>query len=146
MPTMDSLGLLLCQMEQREIVPKLCLSTAHIDDMLNDRDASVFDSHWMAAFDRVESKKREIPLNDLDKDRVSRVSELAYLQSFECWKSPDIAGYISDDFRLISEALLLGICDVWLSALCLQYFLRTFPYGDLKEIPMSLEEIVRKGT
>jgi hypothetical protein len=132
----DPLDALLDRMERGEIVPKLVLSADAIDEALDRRDRTDFDKIWVDASRRVEAKKRSVGvqpaipggqvLDDADK-RVTRLRELAYLQSFDGWQSPDLAGEISDDFGLIGDALSLGMSEPWVEALLRSYEHHRFP-------------------
>ena len=71
---------------------------------------------------------------------VARLRELVYLQAYERWKSPDLAGYISDDFGLIGDALIIGYSHRWLNGLLDAYLDARFPSGQITERAGELVE------
>lgn len=128
---MNDLQTLLARMERGEIIEEIILPIERVESALNERDDERFDSLWMEVFRQVEAAKvaRGI-MYDAD-PRVARLREMAYLKSFGRWKSPDLAGYISDDFGLIGDALTVGYVHPWLNAVASAYTNRTFPCGCL---------------
>src|SRR6266498_944886 len=99
---MDKLNKLLEMMEQGAILPKLSLEQEEIEATLDQRDDPKFAETWMNAFHQVEAKKGS--KQDAE-PRIGQLREMAYLQAYERWQSPDLAAYISDDFGLIGDAL-----------------------------------------
>lgn len=134
---MDRVSKLLQKMEQGSLLPKLVLEQSDIVAALDQRDHPLFGDAWMRAFRQVEMKKG----GKLDAEpRVGRLRELAYLQAYERWQSPDLAAYISDDFGLIGDALATNYNDEWLNGLLDAYLSLKFPYGSLPERSGDLGE------
>src|SRR5262249_14776165 len=97
---------------------------------LDQRDDPRFAETWMKAFRQIEMKKED--KQDAE-SRVRRLRELAYLQAYERWHSPDLPAYISDDFGLIGDALVTNYSHGWLNGLLGAYLDLKFPQGSLVE-------------
>lgn len=69
------------------------------------------------------------------------IREEAYKITYNATKSPELAGYISDDFGLISDALILNYSDEWLNALAKEYIKGRIPHNKLKPLKGDLEMI-----
>lgn len=136
---MSAISGLMQRVEQRQFLPRLSINAAELDRLLNQRDEPGFSSAWMAAYQRIESAKSKNAVSQ-EFDLVRQLREAVYLQVFERWGSPDLAGYISDDFGLVADALLLQFDDLWLNALLHEYLERRLPTGRLVDFPKSLSE------
>ena len=62
-----------------------------------------------------------------DGEVVKRISQMIY----EFTNDSDLAGYVSDDFGLISDARLLGYNDLWLDKMVACYEKGSIPCGSL---------------
>jgi hypothetical protein len=131
---MDKIDKLLKRLEQG-LVSKLIIPHNEINKFLDERDEPFFTEAWMKAFRQIEVIKGG--KHDAD-PRVSRLRELAYLQAYEQWQSPELAAYISDDFGLLGDALATGISVAWLNGLLDAYLNSKFPHGNLPELGEDL--------
>jgi hypothetical protein len=111
-------------MEQGLLVPNLSLEQYEIVRALDQRDEPQFEDPWLRTYKQVEDKKGDH--QDAD-TRVGRLRELAYLQALDRWESPELAGYISDDFGLIGDALATDSVDDYLNGLLNAYLALRFP-------------------
>ena len=127
---MDFMQKLLDKIEQRSLIPYLLIKDNEIESALTQRDQQQFSEPWMRVFEDIE--KRKGGKQDAD-TRVSRLREIAYIQAYERWQSPDLAAYISDDFGLIGDALSINYNDIWLNGLFDSYLNLFFPKGPLME-------------
>ncbi len=123
---MDTLNQLLDKMEAGSLVPHLAINQDNVQSALEHRDNPRFDEPWMKAFRQVEASKGG--KHDAD-SRVTRLRELAYLQAYHRWGSPELAAYISDDFGLIGDALATGHSEGLPAALLATYESLQFPHG-----------------
>ena len=123
---MDSLDALLRQIECDEVIGKLSISPAELDSFLDLRDLPAFSSYWMELFNQVAAKKGASKTADTE-PRVAQLRELCYRQAYSRWRSPDLAGYVSDDFGLIGDALALGIRPPAIERLLASYLSGVFP-------------------
>lgn len=134
---MDKVSKLLDKMKQRSIIPKLSLEQEEIDAALDERDAPDFAESWMSAFRQVGAMKG---CTQDAEPRITQLREMAYVQAYERWQSPDLAAYISDDFGLIADSLALNTDNAWLNGLLHAYLTLRFPHGNIVERPGQLDD------
>lgn len=120
-------------------------SDISLDAALDLRDAAVFDDRWMAAHHAIVALEKNSPAATGEQAEAARISELAFMRAFESSSSPDFSGYVSDDFELLSRALLVGYDSPWLTALFDAYSENRFPYGTLSESMASLGNSIQKA-
>lgn len=110
-----------------------------INTLLDLREEAEFDTEWMRVYNMLKQKE----VNDIYKDDINTICEKAYLAAYELSNSSDIAGYISDDFELISKAYIVGLNDEWLNALIRSYTEDEFPCGRLKLENCDRDEVYK---
>lgn len=108
-----------------------------LDDALDLRDDPSFETPWLAAYKKLPDA--EIP-EDL-RPPHQEVRKAAFLKTMQLTKSPELAGYISDDFGLIASSLVLDIADEWVNALWKEYDTGKFPAGELVPVPGRLQDL-----
>ena len=112
-----------------ELLDKLCqinYDELDIDDFLDQRDSSPFDSEWVRVYQALEELKKG------KADANSREIEMkAYITVYEKSENDELAGYISDDFRLIADSKQLNYSDEWLRKLISYYENARIPCGEL---------------
>lgn len=99
-----------------------------IDELLDLRDAKEFDEKWMEVYKHMECLRDEIK----DRKLINDIRKEAFFKANILSNSSELAGYVSDDFELISEALEIGYNDEWLNGLFNCYLSRTFPCGEMR--------------
>lgn len=110
-----------------------------LDRVLDQRDDDPFDSEWVRCNEDVQE------LSDgqaEDSDEIAVLAHRSFLATSEATDHHDVASYVSDDFRLIGEALLTGYDDPWLSGLLVQYTEGTIPAGEIERSGSTLAEII----
>tara|TARA_R110002124_G_scaffold57984_6_gene162071 strand:- start:1902 stop:2336 length:435 start_codon:yes stop_codon:yes gene_type:complete len=138
MTTESSLNKLLKWVENPDWISNLNIK--NVSAILDERDDESFSMRWMEAFRSIEEKK--ITLHAQNENLVLKIREIVYLQIFNCWKSPDLAAYVSDDFGLIGDALLLDSSDSWINGLFQAYVLHNIPVGNFEKIEGKLSDLV----
>ncbi len=108
------------------------------DAALDYRDTPPFEKPWMAAFHKL--PEADIP-DDL-KSLHEEIRKAAYLKTYHLTESPELAGYVSDDFGLIAASLLLDISDNWVNGLWVEYTRGKFPAEELTSVPGKLSELI----
>lgn len=109
-----------------------------LDAALDLRDAPPFETAWMAAY-------KKLPDADIPEDLKGLHQEIrkaAFLKTMQLTQSPELAGYVSDDFGLIASSLMLDVSDPWLNTLWKEYDAGNFPAGDLTPLPGSLADLI----
>ncbi len=111
-----------------------------IEQLLDNRDISVFDNEWIRNYNEIKAMKTSIPpeVNKL----VESIREIAFKITYDSTESSDLASYISDDFGLIAEALFLNYNDDWLNALLKEYTKSKVPHNTLIPLKGKLEEFI----
>lgn len=111
-----------------------------VDFILDSRDTDEFDSEWMRNYNVL--RKNE-SLNTLEaKKIIESIREISYKTTYEVTQSSDLSSYISDDFGLIAEALVIDYNDEWVNALAKEYVEERLPYNRLKPIKGELCKII----
>ena len=97
-----------------------------IDDFLEQRDSDPFDSEWVRVYQALEELKKGKMVAD-----TREIEKKAYITVYEKSENDELAGYISDDFGLISDSKRLGYSDKWLEKLISCYENARIPCGEL---------------
>lgn len=93
------------------------------DEQLDRRDTGEFDENWTSNHEIVQNAEAPMfPDSEMDKLR-----EFAFKKVFAITQNPDLAGYVSDDFGLIGEAVQRNAMTPWIRGLIHDYMEGTFP-------------------
>lgn len=111
-----------------------------IDSILDSREEIDFDDEWVRNYNAVNEKKDLI--NTENKKLIDSIREISFKVLYNATESPDLAGYVSDDFGLIAEALIINYNDEWLNALAKTYLEGKIPHGNLNASKGELSEII----
>lgn len=114
-----------------EKLEQIDFSTLDIDEILDNRDAKVFDAEWIRVYKVVEALKNEENYSEVEKQNNKKIRERVFLMIYEYTKDTDLASYVSDDFGLIADAKLLGYQDFWLDKMIICYEKGIIPCGNL---------------
>jgi hypothetical protein len=139
----------------KELVPKLIqlvkedrllcehiFSNIQVDDLLDHRDEAQFSDGWMKAYDDISNKKLTSFIDEITNQQIDLLRERVYKKVYHYTSSSDLAGYISDDFGLIGDALHVNYNSDWLSALLKCYIENTIPFGALSKNNHTLFELL----
>lgn len=103
----------------------------NIDELLDERDLAVFDTEWIRVYNAVESLKNAENYSEAESKNNNKLREQVFRMIYEFTNDSDLAGYVSDDFGLISDAKLLGYSDCWLNKMTACYEKGRIPSGSL---------------
>ncbi|KNY25875.1 hypothetical protein [Pseudobacteroides cellulosolvens] len=117
-------------------------SRVDVDDLLDKRDNDAFSDEWIRIYNEIRKKKGVI--SSVENEIIKSIREVSYKITYNATKSPELAGYISDDFGLISDALILNYSDEWLNALAKEYIKGRIPHYKLKPLKGDLGKIILK--
>jgi len=121
--------------EKRVIASLEATLTCTLDSnsYLDERDRAPFDENWCNAFELIEKSKIKLSSKEkkLLKDRVAVLRETIFKLTIRISHDSELAGYISDDFGLIFDALALNLGDPWVQALLNEYLSGRLPKGSL---------------
>ncbi|SCW53159.1 hypothetical protein SAMN04487970_101342 [Paenibacillus tianmuensis] len=68
------------------------------DAELDARDEAEFDQTWSSSYNKLEA------IDPSEGTVIHEIRETVFKQTFQITQSPDLAGYVSDDFGLIAKA------------------------------------------
>lgn len=134
------LTLLLKKINEGKIISSEMFSKMDIDELLDLRDESEFDSEWMRVFNQIEDSS----YSGADKQIIDDIRKESYLKAYEASNSSEIASCVSDDFDLIARAYVLSANDCWLNSIMLIYASNIFPCGKIKLININIDEAFQK--
>lgn len=112
-----------------------------LDSALDERDEDEFDGEWVRCNEEVQ---RVLEDQCLDSDEVAELAQRSFVAVSEATGQHEVASYVSDDFRLIAEALLAGYDDPWLVGLFSEYADGRFPSGAIERLDVSLADAVNR--
>ena len=105
--------------------------TEKVMNSIKSKDIEVFDTEWIRVYKAVESMKNAENYPEAEKENNTKIREQVFRKLYEFTNDSDLAGYVSDDFGLISDARLLGYKDLWLDELIACYEKGIIPRGSL---------------
>lgn len=114
-----------------KVLEQMDFNDLDIDDLLDNRDLAVFDTEWIRVYNVVESLKNEGNYSEEENKNNTKLREQVFQMIYEFTNDSDLAGYVSDDFGLISDARLLGYNDLWLDKMVACYEKGSIPCGSL---------------
>jgi hypothetical protein len=129
---------LLKAIERGSLLGSGAFRNADVSTVLDGRDQSPFENEWLQAFKALDTHKLSTE-QSLD---LERLRELAYKTTFGHTSSPDLAGYVSDDFELIGRAVIFGIDDPWINGLLQDYRDHRLPSASTKVTDESLNQLI----
>lgn len=101
----------------------------YINELLDNRDNASFDAEWCRVDAEMGALKNSQNYGDENKMEQDKVREQAFMiveQNVE----GELAEYVSDDFGLIYDSLVLGYKDDWLDWLIEEYQNARIPAGE----------------
>ncbi|MBR3833836.1 MAG: hypothetical protein IKJ73_05935 [Lachnospiraceae bacterium] len=113
------------------VLEQMDFNDLDIDDLLDNRGLAVFDTEWIRVYNVVESLKNEGNYSEEENKNNTKLREQVFQMIYEFTNDSDLAGYVSDDFGLISDARLLGYNDLWLDKMVACYEKGSIPCGSL---------------
>ncbi|MBW9158484.1 hypothetical protein [Clostridium tagluense] len=111
-----------------------------LDSIMDSREESNFDKQWIRNYNKINEKRYLI--NFKIKELIDSIREIAYKITYAFTESSDLAAYVSDDFGLIAEALVLNHNDEWLNTLGKKYLENKIPNGTLNPSKGELRKIL----
>lgn len=108
--------------------------------VLDLRDEPEFENEWL----RLSEIAEAVELSETEKTLIDKICKHSFLAVYNITASGELAGYISDDFELISKAMTIRLDDPWLNSFILSYANFKFPYGELKPTDLGIEEVIDK--
>ena len=102
----------------------------YINELLDSRDSAPFDTEWCRVEKEIEALKDDQNYTDETEEEQSKIREEAFL-IMEQNAGGELSDYVSDDFGLIYDSLVLNYRDEWLEKLIREYKSKRIPAGEL---------------
>ena len=102
----------------------------YINGLLDSRDRAPFDTEWCRVYDEIEALKNDRNYTDEIKKEQGKVREKAFI-IIEKKTQSELSDYVSDDFGMICDSLVLNYKDEWLNKLIEMYKNKRIPSGEL---------------
>jgi hypothetical protein len=94
------------------------------DTTLEKRDQPEFDDLWV---ENHESLKNHVYFEDDSQREVDYLRDYVFKEVFKMTNNSEVAGYVSDDFGLLGEALAKSRMTNWLDEMLTSYMSGKFP-------------------
>jgi hypothetical protein len=115
-----------------------CLSNINCDtlnenclnELLDSRDSAPFDTEWCRVNEEIEALKNTQSYTNENEEAKGKIREKAFMIMEENIES-ELAEYVSDDFGLIYDSLILNYKDKWLDKVIAVYKNKKIPSGEL---------------
>jgi hypothetical protein len=140
--TKDMVPKLIQLVKEDRLLSEHVFSNIQVDDLLDNRDESQFSDEWMKIYHDISNKKLTSFIDEITNQQIDLLRERVYKKVYLYTSSSDLAGYISDDFGLIGDALHVNYNNGWLSALLNCYIENTIPCGTLSNNDHALFELL----
>ncbi|MDE7417684.1 MAG: hypothetical protein K2N44_15510 [Lachnospiraceae bacterium] len=101
-----------------------------LNELLDCRDSAPFDTEWSrvnAEIDALKNDQNYTAENEEEQDEIREKAFMVIEQNIES----ELADYVSDDFGLIYDSLVLNYKDEWLDTLIEEYKNGKIPAGEL---------------
>lgn len=117
-------------LEALEAIDYTDFDEEYIDDILDNRDNDPFDSEWCRVNDDIENLKTDENYTKKNEEEFFEISQRAFkiLSNNGCG---ELSAYVSDDFGMIYDSVVLGYSDEWLDKLISTYQNKSIPRGEL---------------
>lgn len=102
----------------------------YLNELLDSRDSDPFDTQWCRVDDEIKALKNDQNYTDEIEEEQNKVREKAFIIIEQNLES-ELSEYVSDDFGLIYDSLVLNYKDEWLNKLIETYQNKKIPSGKL---------------
>lgn len=134
------LNKLLEKIKNGELLSLKLFNNLDEDTALDMRDRLEFEDEWL----RVSNILDEIKVDSKNDELIYEIRKHSFINVYNITKSDELSAYISDDFELISKAIVLEYNDKWLNSLILSYANFKFPYIISELTNLSINEVTNK--
>lgn len=102
----------------------------YLNELLDSRDSAPFDTEWCRVAEEIGALKNTQSYTDENEKEQGKIREKAFMIIEENTES-ELSEYVSDDFGLIYDSLVLSYKDEWLNKLIAAYKSKKIPAGEL---------------
>lgn len=101
-----------------------------LNELLDSRDSPPFDTEWCRVDEEIKALKNTQSYTEENEEKEEKIREKAFMIMEENIES-ELSDYVSDDFGLIYDSLVLNYKDEWLNKLIAAYKNKKIPSGEL---------------
>lgn len=102
----------------------------YLNELLDSRDSTPFDTEWCRVDEEIEALKNTQSYTGKNEEEQGEIREKAFMIIEENIDG-ELSEYVSDDFGLIYDSLVLNYKDEWLNKLITAYKNKKIPAGEL---------------
>ena len=102
----------------------------YLNELLDSRDSAPFDSEWCRVDEEIKALKNAQSYTVENEEEQGKIREKAFMIIEENTES-ELSDYVSDDFGLIYDSLVLSYKDEWFNKLIAAYKNKKIPAGEL---------------
>ena len=102
----------------------------YLNDLLDSRDSVPFDMEWCRVNEEIKALKNNQKYTDENEKEQDNIREKAFI-IIEKNTGSELSDYVSDDFGIIYDSLVLNYKDEWLNKLIAAYKNKKIPAGEL---------------
>lgn len=102
----------------------------YLDECLDSRDCDPFDTEWCRVNEEIKALKNAQSYTHKNKEEQDKIREKAFMIIEENIEG-ELSDYVSDDFGLIYDSVVLNYKDEWLNKLIAAYKNKKIPTGEL---------------
>ena len=102
----------------------------YLNELLDSRDSAPFDTEWCRVDEEIEVLKNAQSYTGENEEEQDKIREKAFMIIEENIEG-ELSEYVSDDFGLIYDSLVLNYKDEWLNKLITAYKNKKIPAGEL---------------
>lgn len=109
----------------------------NLEELLTLRESRIFDEKWIEIYN-------VLNINDYSKEReeIDKIRKTVFMRAYEVSYSSEFAGFVSDDFELISRSIICKYENSWINSLLYIYLKGNFPAGEIEMSSSSMEELI----
>ncbi|MGU3376274.1 hypothetical protein [Chryseobacterium sp. M5A1_1a] len=115
------------------------IDSEKIDNILDNRDLSIFSDAWMEAYHAIDEKA----CDEETEDKITHIRKEIFVSIFRITESTELPAYISDDFGLISSYYIQNIENKWVTNLLFTYLNHQIPQGELMQTDKTIRELIQ---
>lgn len=101
-----------------------------LNELLDSRDSALFDTEWCRVAEEISALKNDQNYPVEKEEEQDEIREKAFMIIEQNMES-ELADYVSDDFGLIYDSLVLDYNDEWLDKMIEEYRNGRIPAGEL---------------
>lgn len=101
-----------------------------LNELLDIRHSPPFDTEWCRVDEEIKALKDTQSYTDENEEKQDKIREKAFM-IIEKNTGSELSDYVSDDFGLIYDSLVLNYKDEWLNKLITVYKNKKIPSGEL---------------